>query len=284
MKINYFFPVFENDKFKEVYNEFINSKFFINNKQNSKLVICCFKNDKENLNFLKNISKNNKNIKTIIFDKKFTYNDAFENCIEYFDGEVVLLGDAKIARIDAVFEKCLEKKEKGADVVHVVKKRKGIKNFFYGILKSVYNFFIKIFTNKKDRLNTISLGLIDKDVLDVLKVLPRKRCFLKNTKDLLGFETRSVYVDCKTKTYKVNYKTKTLSFNVAMTSFICFFAVLFLTTLLNIFISVPVWINIVLIILSFACFILFVLFFPKHVFDLRNYPTKNANFKIKSIN
>ena len=42
---------------------------------------------------------------------------------------------------------------------------------FYKFNPFVINFFIKIFTNKKDRLNVVSLGLIDKEVVELLNGL-----------------------------------------------------------------------------------------------------------------
>ena len=195
-----------------------------------------------------------------------------------------MLGDCKIEKIDVVFNKCLEKQKQGANIVHVVKRFYKFKGFITNVLYGVYNFFVKIFTNKKDRLNLVSLGLIDKDVLDLLKELPRKRCFLKNTKNLFGFETRSIYIEGNTKTYRPNYKEKTTSIKITYTASIIFCLSLVLMVVLNCLLKIPTIINVLLSFVILAGIILMAIFLPKHFFDVRNFPSKNVEYKIKIIN
>ena len=283
MRVNYLFPVFKDDNVKGVLEDFLKSDFF-KKYEDYKFVFCCNKDDKENLKYLKNKSKLNKKYKIIVFDKSFSYNDAFDESITFLDGDIVLLGDFKIQKIDVVFERCLEKYKKGASIVHVVKKREGFKGFFVNLVQSCYNFFIKIFTNKKDRLNITSLGLLNKDVVDLLKVLPKKRCFLKNTKDLMGFESRTIYVSSKTLTYKPNFKTKTGSLITSLVSAGVFGVTLICLVLLNCFLVLPTFVNIIFIILAFVCLVLVCMLLPKHFFDIRNFKTKNISYEIKEIN
>ena len=177
----------------------------------------------------------------------------------------------------------MQKKEK-CNVVHVLKKRNGFKGFFKNLFIKTYNFFIKLFTTKKDRFNVVSLGLIDKHVIQLLQVLPNKSCFLKNTKDLKGFETRSIYIDPKTKTYKKSFKTLTSSLITVIASSSAFTIFLLAIILLNVFLSVAPVVNILLAMGMFSCLILNTLFFPKHIFDIRNSKDKNFNFEVKEIN
>lgn len=283
MKIDYFFPVFNKDDAKGVLENFFKTEFFKKNKEN-KIIVCCNNKDEQNLTYLKSKSKNNKKFKLLILDNEFTYNDAFYYAVDNFDGDVVLLGDCKIERNDLVFASCLEKYNKGASLVHIFKRHKGIKVFFANIFSGAYNFFIKIFTNKRDRLNVISLGLISKDIVDLLKVLPKKRCFLKNTKDLIGYESRTVYIDGKTKTYKPNFKKATGSLITSIVAGSINILSLFLIILLNCLTSIPTAVNIVLGSAIILSVILVALFLPKHFFDIRNYPTKNLKYNIKQIN
>lgn len=283
MKINYLFPVFKNNNCNEFLEKFLNSRFF-NTYKDYKIIFCCSKLNNSNLKYLKNKCKENKKIKLLIFDKDFTYNDAFDEATKIFDGDVVLLGDLEIEKIDVVFEKCLEKHKNGANVVHVVKKHKGFKGFIANFLGRAYNFFIKIFTNKRDRLNIISLGLIDKNLIELFKVLPKKRCFLKNTKNLLGFESRTVYVSSSTKTYNLNFKKMSGSLKTVLISAGCCALALLLIILLNALLSVFAFVNIVLIGIILISLILISLFLPKHIFDVRNFKTKKEIFDIKEIN
>ncbi len=274
MKINYFFPVFLGDKIDTCLKNFKSSTFF-KKYSNYNFIYVCDIADVENKKVLETEVKKNKKDKLILLDKCFTYNDAFYNAISYFDGDVLLLGDTKINRIDLVFEKCMQKYEKNINVVHVIKKQTKFKGFILNTLKAIYNFFINIFTGKKDRMNLVSLGLIDKSILELLKVLPNKCCFLKNTKDLLGFETRTIYIPQDTKTYKLNYKKKTGALLSFIISSIVMFSLIITLILLNIFIKQDILVYNLLGILFIAfCISISVTTLPKHFFDIRNYENK----------
>lgn len=284
MKIDYFFPVFKEDNAKEFLTNFVKSKFFLEHPEHNMFFVV-EKNDENNLEFLSSEAIRHPEYKVVIANKQFTYNDAFSLAINYFNGDMVLLGDVKLARNDLIFESCLQKKQKNASVVHVVKKRTGFKGFWYNLCLKTYNFFVKLYTGKKDRLNIISLGLIDKNIIQLLQVLPNKRCFIKNTKYLKGFETRTIYVSPNTKVYKTNYKKKT---NALITFFVSLgvFALSTITTIiLNSLINniAPV-INIFLSFVIFASFILCAMNLPKHFFDCRNKDFLGLEVQAKMLN
>ena len=276
MKINYFFPVFDGDNFKEYFSNFKKSAFY-KKWDNFKVFFVCNKNNKKNLEYLEEECKNNKNCDLIVLNENFTYNNAFYKTLNKFDGDILFLGDTNIFKIDIIFEKCFEKYEKQASVVHIVKKHSPFKSFFINIAKGVYNFFIKLFTNKTDRLNIISLGLIDKNILDILKTLPNKCCFLKNTKNLLGFETRTVYIPPQTKTYKPKFKEKTWALKLFIISCCFTFCVSLLLILLNCFIKNIMVYNIIGLIIVFLSLSSAIISLPKHIFDIRNYTSKNIS-------
>ena len=284
MKIEYFFPVFKEDNIKEFLTGFKKSNFFKNNPK-YKMLFVCNKEDKNNIDYLSKEAIKNPDCTVLILDKNYTYNDAFYVALPHFKCDVLLLGDTKIARNDLIFEKCMQKYEKDISVVHVSKKQKGFKGFIVNTLQKVYNAFIKLFTGRKDRCNIISLGLINKHVLDLLKVLPNKCCFLKNTKGLMGFETRTIYIDPKTKIYKNNFKKPTGALK-AFYGFLGAAGVLLTAQiLLNIFLKANLTIyNIINILTLFVCFTTSVLIFPKHIYDIRNRESKNIDFKIEQIN
>lgn len=284
MKIEYFFPVFKEDNIKEYLSNFKKTDFFKKNKD-FKFLFVCHKEDKINLEYLSKEALKNENYKILVSDKYFTYNDAFSFSVGHFKADVVLLGDTKISRIDLVFEKCLEKYNKKANVVHIIKKHTGVKGFLKNLALKIYNFFIQIFTGKKDRCNIISMGLIDKDVIDILKVLPHKHCFLKNTKSLKGFESRTIYIDAKTKTYKLNYKQTTGFLIGTYVSLALSLLLIALQILLNILIKDGLVVyNIINTIVVLVSLTTTAILFPKHIFDIRNRENRKKEFNIEEIN
>jgi len=270
MDISYLFPIFENNDAKSFFKKFLASKFFCEQK-NIQILTYVAKDDEKNVASLLELSKEHKIFKVIIEDNKFTYNSIFKKAMTLIKGDILLLGDAKIKNIDLIFLKLLEKYKLGTNIVFVKKKYNGFKNFMINLFQNMYNFFIKIFTGKKDRFNIISLGLYDKNVIDVFQTLPDKCCFLKNTKNLFGFSSKTIYIDSKVETYKLNFTKKSFSLLSAIVSLSIFIILLLTTILLNIFIqSVAIEYNIFAI---FGCLILLLmtgLLLPKHFYDIRN--------------
>ena len=283
MKVEYFFPVFKEDDIKQILTNFKNSKCFKENKDYG-FTFVCEKEDKKNLEFLTAEALRNQEFKIIVLDKPFTFNDAFHKAVSTFKADVVLLGDTKVARIDLVFEKCLEKFNNGANIVQITKRISGFKGFFKNLRNKIYNFFVRIFTNKKDRLNVVSLGLIDKNIIDLLAVLPNNCCFLKNTKSFKGFESRTIYIDANTKTYKESYKKMTPSLRTSISSYGITVGLIALQILLNCLIknSLIVY-NIISCVVIFLGIIMGTIFLQKHFFEIRNFET-NTKFNIEKIN
>lgn len=285
MKINYFFPIFFKENIKDFFDNFVKSKNYQKYCESSKIIFVCCKKDKNNIEYLESQFSNKELYKIICINKEFNYNDAFKAAIKYFDGDFILLGDTKISKIDIIFDKCIEKKKEKINLIHVVKKRTKFKGFVFNLLGKIYNFFIKIFTGKFDRLNVISLGLIDKNIIDVLKHLPNKCCFLKNTKQLRGFESRTIYIDEKIETSKLNYKQKTSCLISSFIALCLFILSVFLTIMLNIFIDSDLFAyNIISFLFIFICLISICIFIPKHIFDIRNRENRNINYKVEERN
>jgi len=287
LQITYFLPIFKDNNASTVLQNFKTSLFYKSNANTSNFVFVCGEEDK-NLDVLKQeVNLNSNNTLVTISKNDFTYNDAFYCGLTYLNGEVVLLLDPYLARNDAVCQKCLEKFSKGVNVVHIVKRKQGFKGFLTKIWQGIYNFFIKIFTGKTDRCNVTSLGLIDKDVIDILKALPNKCCFLKNTKQLYGVNSRTIYIDAKTNTYKLNYKRKTTSLTATIISlFVSLFLLGFLLGFDLGFTKFIVSLNITVILLIVLGLVVSLLLFQKHLFDVRNNETPNIStcYKVYEVN
>ena len=269
MDICCFFAINKDDDAKIVYKNIFDSNFYKEHK-NCKFIFACSKADKKNLSCVNKLKKNNKNIKLVeIEDKDFNYKSAFNCVINDVDSEILLLGDSKIARNDLIFSKCLEKYKKGANVVHVKKKKNGIKGLFSSLVENIYNFFVNIFTGKRDRCNILTLGLYDKNIIDLLKELPQKACFLKNTKNIYGYNFRTIYIDNKTICQKNNF-VKRKSKNLIVFSNVTFACFLAIFVILNALVNVSIVFNLIFIVLLTILFVLVIFSIPKYFFEKRN--------------
>ncbi len=204
MKIDILFQVDNNSN--DFFSAFFSSKFF---KTTTNATYYFYVKEGVSLDFLKDVSfrysiRKSKN--------DFNINDAFLDYLKQNSScDVLLLGDTKVANLGKLFEKCLEKNKDGANIVHIKKKKEKITGFFATIKEKFVNFFLSLYTNKKDKFNIPTLGLLDKNILDILRVLPHKACFLKNTNDFYGYNGRTIYIPDSTKCYKENFRTVTQS-------------------------------------------------------------------------
>ena len=269
MKTTYFFPIFRDDDAKTFFEYFLKSDFYLDHEAQS--IICVVNaGDENNLNVLKQLSIAEPKIKTFLAEKEFSFNSAFRSSLEYFDGDVVLLGDLKIQNLSLLFQKCLEKHLKGAKIVQINKHYAGIKGFFVRILQSIYKFFTRLFTSKTDECNIESLGLLDREFVDIIKTLPHKCCFLKNTQDHYEIPCGNIIVDSKVPCHKTNLKKPTFALKTTIVSSCLFALNIVLLIALNLVIKGLFVTNILLILLEFIFAILIVVTIPKHVFDCRN--------------
>lgn len=269
MKISYFFPIFKDDDAKTFFEKFLKGKFY-NTHPSSQIILVVYKDDLKNLDYLKALSKKHANMQVYVAQKRFSFNSAYKAVLEYIDGDVLLLGDLKVPNIDPLFEKCIQKHEGGAKLVHIVKSYPKFKSFFKNIGKKIYNFFVRLFTSKTDACNITSLGLLDSSVVDILKTIPQKCIFLKNTKDHYMLPSSDVYVDYRVQSHEQSFRKTTFALKSAMTSAITFSLLLVFLVLFNTFVGEVLALNLVCILIEVALFIVFIMALPKHIFDCRN--------------
>lgn len=284
MKIGCIFPIFKNINVKSFFDKFLKSSFFSEHKDLTIITYIEESNTKE-LSNLKLLAQNNPCFQVFTTNTSFSYNDAFFNFLKSKTSfDLLLLGDVNIPNIDLIFNKCLEKHNLGANIVFVQKKKKGFKNFISKTNKTLYNFFVKLYTSNEDECNISSLGLIDKDLLDVLKELPNKSCFLKNTNSFKGFKSKTIYIEDNIKTYKENFKVMTPAL-ITTIIFSCIFLATLITLILgNIFFSNNKdLLNIITILILLICLIIICLIFPKHFFDIRNTSLLREKLIVKNI-
>lgn len=204
MKIDILFQVDNNSN--DFFNAFFSSNFF---KTTTNATYYFYVKEGVMLDFLKDVPFKYKVRKS---KDIFNINDAFLDYLKQNSScDVLLLGDTKVANLGKLFEKCLEKNKEGANIVHIKERKKKLKGFFATIIEKFVNFFLSLYTNKKDKFNIPTLGLLDKNILDILRVLPHKACFLKNTNDFYGYNGRTIYIPDSTKCYKENFRTVTQS-------------------------------------------------------------------------
>lgn len=266
MKICYFFPIFKDVNAKKFFEEFSKSEFY-KTHTDRKIVFACENSDNKNLSYLKTIP----NITLNVFEKKFSYNDAFKPCLKDFDGDVLLLGDCALCGIDTVFEMCLEEHKNGADIVHLAKSFGKAKGLFANLWSNCSKLFSTLVANQKDSGNVLSLGLYSRDVVEIMQSLPEKSCLLKNSDSLVGFVSKTIFIDGSSETYSPDFHKKSSAIKSALVCNIIFIVALALMITLDILFPVyQLAITLVAVFFILVSLSVCLMMICKHFFDLRN--------------
>ncbi len=204
MKIDLLFPIFEDAT--DFFKKFFATKFC---KKDDELTYFFYIKKGTNLDFIKTLPKGQKYVIRETTDN-FNLNDAFLDYLSQDTScDALLLGDTKVGNLGKLFSKCIEKANDGAHLVHIRYAKGKFRRFFSTLKEKFLNLFISIFTGKKDKFNIPTLGLIDDKILSILKTLPRKACFLKNTNMFYGYEGRTIFIARSTPYHKENFWRKT---------------------------------------------------------------------------
>lgn len=266
MKISYFFPIFCDTDAKVFFEEFSKSDFYKRYPERQ-IVFACQKNDEKNVEYLKTLP----NVTTSVFEEKFGYTDAFKSCLNLFDGDVLLLGDCALCGIDTVFDLCVKEHEAGADIVHLRKKFGKAKGLFANLWSNCSRIFSSLVASQKDSGNVLSLGLYSRDVVEILQTLPEKACLLKNADDLVGFKSKTIFVDGASETYSPEHSAKSSALMWAGVSNVLFLASIAAMITLDILLPdyqlVSTLVCVFFMLVSLAVCLLMIF---KHFFDLRN--------------
>lgn len=161
--------------------------------QSFEIVFSSFKDNKEVNNYLN--KQENKNIKTIIYEKELENNVAKIELIRFCNSIYSIVLEEDIVNNLNLINKCIDSYLQGNDIVYLKdEKNKGFKNILETSYNYIYKNFAKYVFNINDLLVNSSLVLLSFEVIEVLCWLP-----YKNAIKLLYFDGF--------KGYKIGYIT-----------------------------------------------------------------------------
>lgn len=225
--------------------------------------------------------KDNHNIKGLVL-AKVDINSAVELAISKSTGDMVLIGDPKLDCSKYFLEMLKKQKENNLGLVYAKKENKGFCGFFKKVFKGMLNFFYKIFIDKKDHFAFPCLQLITGEALEVIRELPEKTNLIRNCDSFTGIATDFIYISEKPTDYKYYVPTTNL---IMVISFICVFAIsVLLCILLNIFLTMHLYFNLILAAVILISFMLILILLPRYVMAIRLFSGIDKPAAEKEIN
>jgi glycosyltransferase involved in cell wall biosynthesis len=149
------------------------------------------------------LSKKDPNVFYINFSRNFGHQIAVSAGIDYCKGQAVVIIDADLQDPPEVISDLYNKYKEGFEVVYATRiKRKGEGWFKLLTAKLFYRLLVKI-TNIKIPVDTGDFRLIDRKIVDYLKLMPEQNKFLRGQIAWLGFNQTSVEYERQERKYGV---------------------------------------------------------------------------------
>ncbi len=139
------------------------------------------------LDKIKELCKNNKNIKFISFSKNFGHQIALSAGLDHSVSDIIIMLDADFQHPIKYIPNMIKKYEEGFDVVQMVKKSQGRRNFFIKFYTYIFYFLFRKFSQVKLSNNVSDFRLISGRVNNQLKKFVEKERFLRGLVQWVGF-------------------------------------------------------------------------------------------------
>ncbi|MCX6715657.1 MAG: glycosyltransferase family 2 protein [Candidatus Taylorbacteria bacterium] len=188
---------------------------------------------------IESLTKSDARIKSIEFSRNFGHQAAIEAGIKYSTGDAVIMMDGDFQHPPQIIPKLIEKWIGGYDVVNSKRIDNKDISFFKRITSTIFYKLLNSISDIKLESGSADFRLLDKKVIDELKLLTEKQKFYRGLVMWVGFRSTIVeYEVCKRLHGKSSYTFKKMltlaregltSFSMLPMKFIFLIGILLLT-------------------------------------------------------
>ena len=147
------------------------------------------------LQILKDICKNDKNIRVISLSRNFGHQNAITAGMDYAKGNAVVVIDADLQDPPEVILQMIDKWKEGYHVVYGKRKKREGETFFKKVSAKIYYRLLSRLTNVDIPVDTGDFRLIDRAVCDNLKNLEEKNRYIRGLVSWVGFNQTYIEYD-----------------------------------------------------------------------------------------
>lgn len=167
-------------------------------------------------------------------EKDYSYNEQITKAFESVRGECVIICDTNVARYPEYLAELIKQWRLGAKIVRTKVQPSTtfwakIGNFFVKIKNALYNLFLKLNGYKPDALCLNTFQLFDKQVYNLIKALPEKNAYLRNSTELKSYDSIVLTTNekIKVKSDKLDWDAKLITSVTMLGLFGVFFVLSF---------------------------------------------------------
>jgi polyisoprenyl-phosphate glycosyltransferase len=141
----------------------------------------------DSLQIIKKLSEEHSYVKYISFSRNFGHQIALSAGLDFSDGDFVITMDADFQHPVKHIPDMIKKYKDGFNIVQMVKKNQGKRNFFIKIYTFLFYYLFRKFSDINISNNVSDFRLIDKSVNNELKRFIEKERFLRGLVQWVGF-------------------------------------------------------------------------------------------------
>ncbi len=196
MKLDIIVPVFNEEKVlplfiartEKVCQELLSKKYF----SQYSLIFTDDGSEDQTWDILMDNHKRNNNIKGIRFSRNFGHQLALKAGLDHSNGEVVVSMDGDLQHPPELIEQLLLRWKDGYKIVNTIRKDTEGINIFKKISSRMFYFLINLFSDVKIHPGSSDFRLLDKKVVDEIKIVTDKQIFLRGLVNSLGFNKTEI--------------------------------------------------------------------------------------------
>ena len=188
-KVSIVIPMYnEQEVAEKCYEKIIDTLKRIEEKYDYEIIFINDGSKDKTLEILRNIAQKNKKAKIISFSRNFGHQSAVTAGLKKVTGDAVVIIDADLQDPPELIPEMLNLWEKGNDIIYVKRKLRKGESKFKLLTASMFYKTLNALSDVEIPKNTGDFRLVDKNVVDVINLLPEHNKFLRGLFSWVGFK------------------------------------------------------------------------------------------------
>ena len=188
-KVSIVIPMYnEQEVAEKCYEKILDTLKIIENKYDYEIIFVNDGSKDKTLEILKNIAQKNKKVKIISFSRNFGHQSAVTAGLKKVTGDAVVIIDADLQDPPELIPEMLKLWEEGNDIIYGKRKLRKGESKFKLLTASMFYKTLNALSDVEIPKNTGDFRLVDKNVVDVINLLPEHNKFLRGLFSWVGFK------------------------------------------------------------------------------------------------
>ena len=190
-KVSIVIPMYnEQEVAEKCYEKIIDTLKRIEEKYDYEIIFINDGSKDKTLEILRNIAQKNKKAKIISFSRNFGHQSAVTAGLKKVTGDAVVIIDADLQDPPELIPEMLNLWEKGNDIIYGKRKLRKGESKFKLLTASMFYKTLNALSDVEIPKNTGDFRLVDKNVVDVINLLPEHNKFLRGLFSWVGFKQK----------------------------------------------------------------------------------------------